>query len=377
MRQYAAETTGPKPRATARRVARDPTLLRLLAAGDVAATRAYVAREFPAVWYHLHVSRLRITQGSRVIDEIGVPFTVAPAQVPLRSGGRTIGTLQVSIQDVIGYVRLLHRHDAVDVVVRGRRAGADVAAGGRERRAACAGRGDDRRGPLPGALVPRDRLGEHAADGLDPRALTASAISAPRARARTIPLVAPLLAVTALAALVRAVGVRARAAEPVLRRRGAQHGDVVAQLVLRGLRTGRTGRRRQAPRRPLAAGGEREAVRLRLDGAAVARGARRDRRRPAALRPRAATLRPSRRVVRGGRAGRAAGGDPDRPQRHDGLGDDGPRRARRVAGRRRRELAPDRPGRGRRRGPRPGVQRQARAGADRRSGARRLDADDA
>jgi hypothetical protein len=122
--QYAAEVSGPKPNVLARRVGHDPTLLRALQSGDVNATRAYIARQFPGVWYHWHVSRMRIVQGSRVVDETGVPFVVAPAQTTLRgTGGRALGTLQVSIQDEIGFVRLMHRNYPVDVVVRGQGAG--------------------------------------------------------------------------------------------------------------------------------------------------------------------------------------------------------------------------------------------------------------
>ena len=122
--QYAAEIHGGVALGTLHRVGRDPTLLRLLASGNVRATRAYVQREFPAVWYHWHVSRMRILQGSRVIVETGVPFVVAPAQMTLHGpGGRPLGTLQVSIQDEIGFVRLMHRNYAVDVAVRGQRTG--------------------------------------------------------------------------------------------------------------------------------------------------------------------------------------------------------------------------------------------------------------
>jgi hypothetical protein len=67
---------------------------------------------------------MRIVQGSRVVVETGVPFVVAPVQMTLRgAGGRALGTLQVSIQDEIGFVRLIHRHHPVDVVVRGQGAG--------------------------------------------------------------------------------------------------------------------------------------------------------------------------------------------------------------------------------------------------------------
>ena len=51
-------------------------------------------------------------------------------------------------------------------------------------------------------------------------------------------------------------------------------GAVVAQLLLRRLRARRAGVDRQGPGRPVAAGGERQAVRLQLDRDAAARGAR-------------------------------------------------------------------------------------------------------
>jgi hypothetical protein len=119
-RQYSAEIHGGAAFAALHRVARDQTLLRTLRSGSVSATRAYVQRTYPAVWYHWHVARMRILQGSRVVVETGVPFAVAPVHMTLRgAAGRALGTLQVSIQDVIGFVRLIHRHYPVDVVVHG------------------------------------------------------------------------------------------------------------------------------------------------------------------------------------------------------------------------------------------------------------------
>jgi hypothetical protein len=119
-RRYRIEVNGGVAFGTAHRVGRDQTLLRTLQSGNVAATQAYVRRQFPAVWYHWHVSRMRIRKGSRVVVETGVPFVVAPTQTTLRgSGGRPLGTLEVSIQDVIGFVRYMHRNYPVDIVVRG------------------------------------------------------------------------------------------------------------------------------------------------------------------------------------------------------------------------------------------------------------------
>lgn len=122
--QYTLEAHGGAALGALHRVGRDPKLRRLLQSQNASATRAYVQQQFSAVWYHWHVSHMRILQGSHVVVETGVPFVVAPSQMTLRgTGGRTLGTLQVSIQDVIGFVRFMHRNHAVDVVVRGQRAG--------------------------------------------------------------------------------------------------------------------------------------------------------------------------------------------------------------------------------------------------------------
>jgi len=118
--RYSIEVHGGVAFGTLHRIGRDPTLLRTLRSGDRQATRAYVQRQFAAVWYHLHASRVRILTGSRVIADAGVPFVVAPAHMTLRSAGHPLGTLEVSIQDEIGYVRYMHRNYHVDVVVRGR-----------------------------------------------------------------------------------------------------------------------------------------------------------------------------------------------------------------------------------------------------------------
>ena len=73
---------------------------------------------------HAHISRLRVVRGSRVLADAGVVFPVALAQTVLHDGhGHVLGTLQLSIQDPIGYVKYLHRNVHVDVVVRGHGAG--------------------------------------------------------------------------------------------------------------------------------------------------------------------------------------------------------------------------------------------------------------
>ena len=120
--QYAREVSGKRTIAVLHRVGSDPTLLRFLQSGQLGAARAYVARVYPRTWYHWHVSRLRITQGSQLVTEVGVPFVLPASQMTLQGkGGRPVGTLKVSMQDEIGFVRLMHRRNpAVDVVLRGR-----------------------------------------------------------------------------------------------------------------------------------------------------------------------------------------------------------------------------------------------------------------
>jgi hypothetical protein len=119
-RRYATEVGGGQARATLRRVARDPALQAALRAGDVTRMRAAIRSRFDRVWYHWHVSRLRIVRGTRMLVDVGVPFVVAPSQTTLRdSRGHGLGTLQVSIQDEIGFVRYMHRNYPVEVVVRG------------------------------------------------------------------------------------------------------------------------------------------------------------------------------------------------------------------------------------------------------------------
>jgi hypothetical protein len=119
--RYVQEVQGSVAHATLRRVARDPGLLATLRSGSQTRLRSYVQRQYMPVWYHWHVSRLRIMRGSKVLVDAGVPFVVAPSQQTLRDAhGRPLATLQVSIQDEIGFVRFMHRNYPVDVVVRGK-----------------------------------------------------------------------------------------------------------------------------------------------------------------------------------------------------------------------------------------------------------------
>jgi hypothetical protein len=113
-RQYDRETGGAVVRADLRRIAGDPGLRAAARSGSTARLRASVTARFPA-WYHRHVSRLQILRGGLTLVDLGVPFVVDGPQTTLPGGDR----LRISIQDEIGFVRLVHRHHPVDMVVRG------------------------------------------------------------------------------------------------------------------------------------------------------------------------------------------------------------------------------------------------------------------
>jgi hypothetical protein len=120
--RYSEEVNGAAVHKQLRRVAADPVLLRALRTGDLAAVRAEIRLQDNTP--HAHISRLRLVKGSRVLADAGAVFPVAPSQMALRDArGKVLGTLQLSIQDVIGYVKYLRRNVHVDVVVRGRGAG--------------------------------------------------------------------------------------------------------------------------------------------------------------------------------------------------------------------------------------------------------------
>lgn len=121
---YRNEVEGGKLAQQVDRIARDGVLLAALRRGDLVGAHAEAYGQLTSVANHLaHVTRIAIVRGSRevvnaTINPNGV-FVVAPGRRVLRSGGRVLGTLLVSIQDVIGYAKLVHNLTLAEVVVRG------------------------------------------------------------------------------------------------------------------------------------------------------------------------------------------------------------------------------------------------------------------
>ena len=111
-RIYRQEADGAVGHAAVRRIARDPALRR----GDCAAAtrRAARRRAAPALQPGQARRAPQRVRGGRTLTDVGGRFVVAPAR--LRAQG---DVLEASMQDVIGYVKLVHRLTGAQVVVRG------------------------------------------------------------------------------------------------------------------------------------------------------------------------------------------------------------------------------------------------------------------
>ncbi|UGS36123.1 hypothetical protein [Capillimicrobium parvum] len=119
MRRYGIESHGASAQIHLRTVVHDPQLLHALRTGDVASLRAAVRRLQATP--HAHISRLRVVRRSRVLADAGVPFVLAPLQKTIRDAhGRPLATVQISMQDEIGFVRYMHRVYGANVILRGR-----------------------------------------------------------------------------------------------------------------------------------------------------------------------------------------------------------------------------------------------------------------
>jgi hypothetical protein len=111
-RIYRQEAAGAVGHAAVRRLARDRALIAAMRSGRPAALRAAALRQLfnPGK----HVVRLRVLRGGRTLADVGGRFVVSASR--LRVHGDVI---EASMQDVIGFVKLVHRLTGVQVVVRG------------------------------------------------------------------------------------------------------------------------------------------------------------------------------------------------------------------------------------------------------------------
>jgi hypothetical protein len=114
-RIYREELHSPDVAATLRSMESSTVFQRAVAAGSVAATRAAIIDFFAA---HIHVVRVRVTIGARLLIDEGGPFVLAPVHGTLRSGGRIVGHFTMAIQDDAGYLKLAHLFTGAEVLMR-------------------------------------------------------------------------------------------------------------------------------------------------------------------------------------------------------------------------------------------------------------------
>jgi hypothetical protein len=111
------EQSGAATTRVLRIVAGDPGFLGAVATDDPAALRAAIVRflQDPS----LHVVRIRaVTADGKLVNDVGGPYVLAPASAPVRSNGRVIGRVTLSIQDDTGYIKLMRRFTGADVLLR-------------------------------------------------------------------------------------------------------------------------------------------------------------------------------------------------------------------------------------------------------------------
>jgi hypothetical protein len=114
-RIYDHEHASVVARSAVKHLGADQTLVRALRTGDRKLIRAHARRTVIP-----HEVRVRIVRGSQVLTDVGLPFVVQGAQADLRApDGADLGRVEVSIQDVIGFVKLVSRQTGTEVVVRG------------------------------------------------------------------------------------------------------------------------------------------------------------------------------------------------------------------------------------------------------------------
>jgi hypothetical protein len=121
---YNNETKGGKLFEQLGRIAGDRILLDALSRGDRGGAQAEADAQLRSTLNHTaHVTRISVIRGSRVlvnatVNSDGV-YVVAPGTRDLRSHGHFLGTLLVSLQDVTGFVKLVHHLTGADLLVRG------------------------------------------------------------------------------------------------------------------------------------------------------------------------------------------------------------------------------------------------------------------
>ncbi len=114
-RIYAAEVSSSETAGDKRQIESNGPLLSALESGDSAALHTAV---HSLVYSHTHIVRLRVSSGSQLLDDEGGPYILAPISGRLRSHGKEVAHFVFSVQDDLGYVKLVARFIGVPLLMR-------------------------------------------------------------------------------------------------------------------------------------------------------------------------------------------------------------------------------------------------------------------
>jgi hypothetical protein len=119
---YANEINGGRVHYDLRFVASNQVLLNDLSQGDLASAQAEAYSQMTGNPVR-HITRVSVISGRRTLVNAvwngNGTFVVAPLEQTLDFHGRRLGTLFVAVQDVVGYVKLIHKYTGAQAVVRG------------------------------------------------------------------------------------------------------------------------------------------------------------------------------------------------------------------------------------------------------------------
>jgi hypothetical protein len=112
-RIYAGELHGGEARVDVAHVTQSQALLSAVAnANSAGIQRAVHALVYAPRW---HIVRLRVLRGGNVMSDVGGPYVIAPIKRPLRWHGRRLGSFVMSVQDDVGFVKLVARFIGVPI----------------------------------------------------------------------------------------------------------------------------------------------------------------------------------------------------------------------------------------------------------------------
>jgi hypothetical protein len=114
---YLGELTGHEVGEDVAHVAGSAELANAVASGSPAAAHAVVHQ----IVYtpHWHIVRLRVVRNGKVLADVGGPYIIAPISGAVRQNGVKVGSFVMSVQDDVGYVKLVTRFVGVPIDLYG------------------------------------------------------------------------------------------------------------------------------------------------------------------------------------------------------------------------------------------------------------------